>query len=64
MEQEFPRLRIEKVDILASPGRVLQQGVRMIPALQTGEKKLSGIFLSAAEIRRFVQDVLTVKNRG
>ncbi|XOF33415.1 MAG: hypothetical protein ACL93V_15655 [Candidatus Electrothrix sp. YB6] len=52
------------MDILASPGRALQQGIMMIPALQAGEKKLSGIFLSAAKVRRFVQETLTGEDGG
>ncbi len=56
LQQEFPRLAIEKVDILTSPARALKQGVRMIPTLQAGEDTLTGVFLSAARIRNFIVD--------
>jgi hypothetical protein len=54
LQQEFPKLEIEKVDILSSPARALKQGVRMIPTLQAGEDTLSGVFLSSARIREFI----------
>ena len=63
LQQEFPELGIEKVDILTSPGRAFKDGVRMIPTLKTGDGKLSGIFLSSAEIREFVTALLE-KGKG
>ena len=54
LQQEFPKLQIEKVDILTNPGRTLKDGVKMIPTLKAGDKILSGIFLSSAQIREFV----------
>jgi len=61
LAKEFPQLEIKKVDILSSPVQSLQQGIRMIPTLQAGEQRLSGIFLSGKEIRAFVTDILGVK---
>jgi len=58
LDKEFPQLSIEKVDILTSPGRALKAGVKMIPTLQAGEKKLSGLFLGSGQIREFVTSVL------
>jgi hypothetical protein len=55
LQQEFPELEIEKVDILAEPGRTLKDGVKMIPTLKAGDRLLSGIFLSSAKIRNFIQ---------
>jgi hypothetical protein len=55
LQQEFPQLEIEKVDILAQPGRALKDGIKMIPTLKSGDRRLSGIFLSSAKIRDFVQ---------
>ena len=56
--REFPQLKIEKVDILTNPGQALKQGVKMIPTLQAGERRLSGVFLSKDEIRDFVTSLL------
>jgi hypothetical protein len=58
LQQEFPGLVIDKVDILTSPGKALKAGVRMIPTLQAGEQRLSGVFLSNSEIREFVTSVV------
>ena len=56
--REFPQLKVKKVDILTSPGRALKEGVKMIPTLQAGERKLSGVFLTSDEIRKFVTSLL------
>jgi hypothetical protein len=59
LQQEFPKLQIKKVDILTNPGRTLKDGVKMIPTLKAGDKTLSGIFLSSAQVREFVTETLT-----
>jgi hypothetical protein len=64
LQKEFPDLIIEKIDILASPGKALQAGIKMIPTLQTGNDKLSGIFLGRDDIRNFVTDVMVGYGRG
>ncbi len=59
LQKEFPKLQIEKVDILTNPGRTLRDGVKMIPTLKAGDRTLSGIFLSSAQLREFVIESLT-----
>lgn len=59
LQEEYPELKIKKIDILAHPGKALKDGVRMIPTLQAGDRKLTGIFLSPAQIRAFVSTILT-----
>jgi len=59
LKEEFPQLEIEKVDILANPGRTLKEGIRMIPTLRAGDKTLTGIYLSPAQVRAFVTAMLT-----
>jgi len=59
LQQKFPKLQIEKVDILTNPASTLKDGVKMIPTLKAGDKTLSGIFLSSAQIRKFVTGSLT-----
>ncbi|WP_339133187.1 MAG: hypothetical protein WGN25_12110 [Candidatus Electrothrix sp. GW3-4] len=46
------------MDILTHPGKALQQRIKMIPTLQAGEQRLSGIFLRPAAIRAFVERIL------
>ena len=54
--KEFPQLEIERIDILTSPVRALKAGVRIIPTLMAGDRKLSGFLLSAEQIRKFILD--------
>jgi len=49
-----PHVQIEEVDILGSPQRCLQDGIRMVPALVINRDKLSGVFLSKKKIKGFV----------
>jgi len=49
-----PEIQIEEVDIIGSPRRCLQDGIRMVPALMIGEDKLSGIFLNKKAIKTFI----------
>jgi hypothetical protein len=61
LQEEFPDLQIEKVDILSHPGRALKAGVKMIPTLHAGSATLSGVFLSSSQIRKFVNTFLTAQ---
>ena len=61
LQKKFPELQIEKVDILTNPGRTLKDGVRMIPTLKAGDKKLTGIYLTSAQVREFVTATLEKK---
>jgi len=52
--EDTPDIQIEEVDILGSPQRCLQDGIRMVPALVINGDKLSGIFLSKKAIQSFI----------
>lgn len=52
--EDTPDIQIEEVDILGSPQRCLQDGIRMVPALVIGKDKLSGVFLSKKAIKSFI----------
>lgn len=54
IQQERDNLEIKKIDIIRHPRTTLKDGVTMIPTLQIGEERLSGIFLSEKEIRDFI----------
>lgn len=49
-----PHVEIEEVELLTSPGRILRDGIRMIPALKIGEEVLSGLHLSQQAIADFL----------
>lgn len=56
LEREFPDLDITKIDVTLHPMKAWQEGVRMIPCLADGDKKLSGILLSKDKIRTFISE--------
>jgi len=54
IQEEDPDLEVEEIDVVANPRKSWQEGIRMIPTLIKGEKKLSGVFLSSRQIRDFL----------
>ncbi len=54
LQEEFPDLVIEEVDVVTHPLVSLRRGVKMIPTLIAGDKKLTGIILSEEKIRNFI----------
>ena len=57
LKADQPDLEIEYVDILASPRRTLSDGVRMIPAVKSGQDILSGIYLDKKTIAAFLDQI-------
>ncbi len=55
LNNELGNLDIQEVDVLRHPRTALQAGITMIPALQMGEQRISGLFLSEQKIRDFLQ---------
>ena len=55
--EEFPDVRVEKVEYLTNLAAAHRAGVRTIPTLVAGDRKLSGFYLTKARIRRFLEDV-------
>ena len=47
-------IEVEEVDILNSPRRFMETGIRMIPALAIGKETLSSIYLSKKSIEDFI----------
>jgi hypothetical protein len=45
------------VEVLANFGSLREEGVHLIPALVSGDKKLSGMFLTKKQIRRFLESL-------
>lgn len=50
-------LVIEEIDIMAHPLKAWQDGIRMIPALKSGEKVVSGLILNEERIRDFFEGI-------
>ncbi len=55
--RDFPNITVRKVEYLANLGRSRKEGVRLIPALVSGDKKLSGVYLSKKKIRQFLESL-------
>ncbi len=59
LQREMNNFQVDKVDILAHPLTAVKEGITMIPTLQLGDKRLSGVFLSEEQIRDFLNDTNT-----
>jgi hypothetical protein len=57
LRDEFPDIEIEKLEILTNRVRAREDGVRQVPALVHGERRLSGLFLTKKKIRQFLESV-------
>lgn len=57
IKKERPELEIEMVDVVSSPLRAWKDGIRMIPAMKAGEKKLSAILLDKKTISAFLDTI-------
>jgi hypothetical protein len=54
---DFPDIEVNKVELLANFGSLRKEGIHLIPALVSGENKLSGMFLTKKQIRRFLESL-------
>jgi len=52
--EEHHEMQLEEIDILLHPKKALKYRIKMIPTLQIGEKRLSRVFLSSAQIKEFI----------
>jgi hypothetical protein len=52
-----PEIEVEEVDVVTSPLRTWRDGVRFIPTLKSGDKTLTGVFLSHSEIQGFLEEL-------
>lgn len=47
---------LETVDILAQPKVAFRAGIKMIPTIEAGGRKLSGIILKKEQIEQFLRE--------
>lgn len=52
-----PDIHVEEIDIATNPLRAWKDGIRFIPTLKSGDKTLTGVFLSRTEIQGFLEAV-------
>ncbi|MBI4793663.1 MAG: hypothetical protein HY789_13255 [Deltaproteobacteria bacterium] len=55
LREKYRDLDIARIEVTTSPVESLRQGVRIIPTLMAGGDKLSGIILTPAAVREFVE---------
>ena len=58
-ERNDKTISLEEVEIIKNPLRALKDGVKFIPTLKCGNKKISGILLSKNKIADFLNKVET-----
>lgn len=56
LQQEDSSLEVEEIDILSSPRRSFRDGIRMIPAVRSGDQILGSVFLTKAQITDFIKN--------
>jgi len=54
---DFPDIKIDKVEYLSNRALAREAGVKTIPSLVYGEKKLSGLVLTKGKIRSFLESL-------
>ena len=54
LQQEFPHIIIETIEVTTSIDRVRKARIKSVPTLKIGEARLTGILLTPAKIRRFL----------
>lgn len=56
LAKKFDNLEITEIEVAANPLKTWQDGIKMIPALKSGDKILAGIFLSRRNIQKFLKE--------
>ncbi|MBU0908978.1 MAG: hypothetical protein KKA54_08025 [Proteobacteria bacterium] len=57
LQQEYPNLVVEKVEVTTRPVESLRNGIRIIPALAADGRKLAGFILTPTAVRKFVAKI-------
>lgn len=64
LQNNYPDLEVEKIEITTSPLESFRQGVRMIPTLSAGNQRLTGIYLTQDTIRDFLKKLYHSQSLG
>ena len=54
---DFPDIEVHKLSFLANRALAKQAGVKSVPSLVYGEKRLTGVLLTKEKIRRFLESL-------
>ena len=55
--RDFPGIDLKKVEYLTNLRTARREGVKLIPTLKSGDKKLSGFLLSKNAMREFLESL-------
>lgn len=56
-----PEIEVEEIDVVTNPLRAWKDGVRFIPCLKSGDKSLTGVFLSRSRIQGFLDELKMIR---
>ncbi len=57
LRSQFPGIAVKKVEYLTHWKSAHKEGVRGIPTLVCGDKKLGGVWLTKGRIRKFLESL-------
>ncbi len=57
LEKEF-NLEVTEVELTKNPLKTWKAGIRMIPALECNGEILTGLYLSAKQLRSFIEQLI------
>ncbi len=60
LKKDHPALEIEIIDVILHPLSAWRDGIRIAPAIKAGDDILSGVILTAGQVRKFVEEHLTL----
>ena len=55
--KDFPNIEVNKVEFLTNRADARKDGVKRIPALVYGDRKLTGMLLTKGKIRQFLESI-------
>lgn len=58
LQKEHTDPEIEQIEVTTHPLRAWQDGIRIFPAIKIGDEVLSGIILTPARVREFIEERL------
>lgn len=59
LQNNYPAMSLTVIDVVTHPLLTWNSGIRMIPALKTGEAILAGVMLGEERVRDFLDENVT-----
>lgn len=60
--KEYHNVTVDEIDLLSSPQKTWQDGIRMIPAIKIGDEVLSAAYLTRQQIGEFIAQQFAAKD--